>query len=157
MPDLNNIESRLVKLEEKAKANFFEIDRRLIDIEATKPTSAEERVRYVEDLLLLMQIENEKMKQILAMTHVVPVAENTSLGEIEERLQRLEEHMPESALEESPLSKKINDLDKCLSEALENFNKRLISIEENVSVKREKKEQTENSGVLEEVHGILHA
>ncbi len=163
MPDINNIESRLSKIEEKIKFNLFEIERRLIDLEAAKPAMLEDRVQHVEDLLMLIQIENEKIKQMLAARFPAPAGAHVA-ADIEERLARLEERLPEGSLDQTPLSKQIEELDKCLSDAMENFNKRLISLEEHSSANKNENELNDKSaskagkkGVLEDVHSILHA
>jgi len=132
------LESRVDKMEQYMKLQFSHIEHRLMDIESSRPAELEDRIRHVEDLLLLMQLENEKVKQMLMMRHV-PVASQQhaeNLADLEERLQRLEEHLPEHALDENPLAQRLEEMEKVIVEQFESFEKRISSIEEHMTGSR---------------------
>jgi chromosome segregation ATPase len=66
---LKDIEEALARIENRNKSNFLEIERRLVKLESGGISGAGdeagERIQEIEDLLLLMQVENTKMKEML--------------------------------------------------------------------------------------------
>jgi len=75
MPDfidkkLKDVEEALARIENRNKSNFLEIERRLVKMETGGASGsggdeATERIQEIEDLLLLIQVENTKMKEML--------------------------------------------------------------------------------------------
>jgi hypothetical protein len=62
------IEERLKIMENKLRNNMFEIEKRLINMEhkeapVTEHVDVEERLQYLEDILLTLQIESEQLRQ----------------------------------------------------------------------------------------------
>jgi len=66
---LKDVEEALARVENRNKSNFLEIERRLVKMESGGTSGsadeATERVQEIEDLLLLIQVENTKMKEML--------------------------------------------------------------------------------------------
>lgn len=90
MDKIDSIEHRLERLEEKTKATFLEVERRLSAIPQHEdiPEAINERITEMEDLLLLAQIENSKLKERISGTQNIESAET---GDINKRLQKLED------------------------------------------------------------------
>jgi len=63
------LEERLKIMENKLRNNMFEIEKRLINMEHKEPVTSnehidvEERLQYLEDILLTLQIESEQLRQ----------------------------------------------------------------------------------------------
>src|SRR3990172_9701180 len=66
---LKDMEEALGRIENRNKSNFLEIERRLVKMEtggtSDSANEATERIQEIEDLLLLIQFENTKMKEML--------------------------------------------------------------------------------------------
>ncbi|MFA4819397.1 MAG: hypothetical protein WC613_00385 [Candidatus Aenigmatarchaeota archaeon] len=60
---LTELEERFNKLEEKLKITFIELERRLDQQQPQSQSSSEDRIQELEDLLLLLQLENTKLKE----------------------------------------------------------------------------------------------
>ena len=78
-----NIEERLVRLEYKLKMNFFEIEKRLVKLETSSSAALDERIQELEDLFLLLQLENMRIKERVSSAGV-------SQPDVEEELKQLE-------------------------------------------------------------------
>ena len=82
------MEERINRLEEKLKVTFVEVEKRLNERQQTPEMNIDERIQELEDLLLLLQLENTKLKE---KVHegldfgIVP-----SVPDISERLTRIE-------------------------------------------------------------------
>src|SRR3989338_2779063 len=89
------LEQRLSNLEDKIKRNFFEVEKRLSSIEVS-PKNVEERVKEVEDLQMLSQLEIMKLKEgerqqpIQAQTVVVPPDTEKKIIDLLHRVDALE-------------------------------------------------------------------
>lgn len=79
-----DIGERLARLENRMKTSFFEIERRLVNLETSSSAALGERIQELEDLLLLLQIENMKIKEKTAGEVDV------TNPDLEQRLQMLE-------------------------------------------------------------------
>ncbi len=94
MKEKAGIEERLNKLEERLKAVFAEIEKRFEDLQQKPEYSFEERIQEIEDLVLLLQLENTKLRE--------KVGEGLDFGisskapDYSERIERLEEEMGKS-------------------------------------------------------------
>lgn len=118
MTSPDELNRKLEKLEDKLKANFFEIEKRLVNLESPQePTPGlNEKIEEIEDLLLLVQLENVKMKDALKQEPL----QQTVPEDIEERLTKLEQRGPTEALTETPsdtsdIETKIDELDEKIS------------------------------------------
>ncbi len=87
--DLLTLEDRLTRLENRTKSNFFEIEKRFADLSEKGEGGSQERMQEIEDLLMLIQLENTKMKESMGSQEAVPSVETA------DRISRME-----AALEE---------------------------------------------------------
>ena len=65
MEDVEQINQHLSGLEAKLRNTFTQIERRITNIEQIKNDGSEERSQELEDLMLLLQVENEKTREML--------------------------------------------------------------------------------------------
>jgi len=63
MPDLEMLDEKLTRLENRVKTNFFEIEKKFAELSEKAPGGIEERLQEIEDLVLLVQLENTKIKE----------------------------------------------------------------------------------------------
>jgi DNA repair exonuclease SbcCD ATPase subunit len=91
MDKVDELAERLERLEQKTKATFLEVEKRLAMVpqEISIPDAINERLNEMEDLLLLSQVENAKLRDKVAGTQNLQTFES---GDLEKRVQRLEEH-----------------------------------------------------------------
>ncbi len=97
---LKDIDDRLGKLEDKMKSGFLEAEKRLASFESLKPGVFEERVKEVEDLQMLTQLEIMKLKE----KEQVPVAIAKIPAGLEEKTNDLLHRL--SALESEKITEK---------------------------------------------------
>lgn len=89
---LTELEERFNRLEEKLKITFIELEKRLNEQQPQQPqTSFEDRIQELEDLLLLLQLENTKMKEKIRDGLDFGIIPNTP--DVSERLIRLESEL----------------------------------------------------------------
>jgi len=81
-----DIEERMVRLENRMKTNFFEIEKRLVNLETSSPAALSERIQELEDLLLLLQLENMRTQEKISSDITQPVIQT----DLEERIRKLE-------------------------------------------------------------------
>ena len=63
MSDVKKLDERINNLESKLKSAFAEIDTKISNLSTTDKTGIEERFQEVEDLILLLQVEQMKIKE----------------------------------------------------------------------------------------------
>jgi len=87
------MEEKLVRLETRMKTNFFEIEKKLVSLEESSPDVLNERIRELEDLLLLLQLENIRIKEKFSSSDILQSAQEERLelpralpSDVEERL-----------------------------------------------------------------------
>ena len=126
-----DIKKRLENLENRLKTNFFEIEKRLVNLESSpgKGGNLSERIQDVEDLLLLLQLENMKIREKIGSTGIPEIHAVEDKSGLEERVNELEEKLSNmksgevptdiedrlSALEEkstTDMSEKIKELEE---------------------------------------------
>ncbi|MEM7819697.1 MAG: hypothetical protein QXD48_02605 [Candidatus Aenigmatarchaeota archaeon] len=124
MDKIKEIEERLNRLEEKTKASFLEVERRFAQMpeQINIPETINERITELEDLLLLLQVENIKIKEKLGYKGFGL----TDISDITQRLEKLESHVYSS--EEGKISESGEDLRK----EIENLSKRINEIDERI-------------------------
>src|SRR3989338_5088961 len=105
--NIKDLEDKLDRLENRIKATFLEIEKRLESMKTEEPfaLSIETRIQELEDLLLLVQLEVTKIRERPADMDfgLAPQIPN-----IEDRMRRLEESANiniEPAVKEMPLPK----------------------------------------------------
>lgn len=82
MADARELEERVARLENRAKANFFEMEKRLMALESrSEGPDVLERLHELEDLMLLMQVEGTKLKERTSPT--IPHDLETRLAALE--------------------------------------------------------------------------
>ena len=57
------LDEKLTRLENRVKTNFFEIEKKFAELPEKAPEGIEERLQEIEDLVLLVQLENTKIKE----------------------------------------------------------------------------------------------
>lgn len=82
------LEEHINRLEEKLKVTFVEIEKRLNERQQTPEMNVDERIQELEDLLLLLQLENTKLKEKVHEGLDFGIVPNTP--DISERLNRIE-------------------------------------------------------------------
>ena len=146
-------DQELERIENKPRTNFFEIEKRLTDLEATASQTAleefKERLQELEDLQMLMQAENMQLRQkILGEAIEIPTVDiEKRIGKIEEVISKgISVEIPEEfekrlmALEKGivkgyepkdliTVSKRFDDIEKRLKENQDYFNKKLSDLE----------------------------
>lgn len=83
MADVVELEERLTRLENRIKTNFFDIEKKFADL-SQKPE--DERLHELEDLVLLIQLENTKLKDKLGTQDTLA----TEPGVMGDRVSKLE-------------------------------------------------------------------
>ncbi|HLD83597.1 MAG TPA: hypothetical protein VI979_01955 [archaeon] len=63
MEDFHQLSERLTGLETKLRNTFVQIDQRLGELETIKTENSEERLQEIEDLMLLLQVDNTKIRE----------------------------------------------------------------------------------------------
>ncbi len=130
--DLMSLDDRLTRLENRIKTNFFEVEKRFADLSAkegaAEPTGIEERLQEMEDLILLIQLENTKIKERLG-TQETPA---TQPSEATERISRLES-IVKSGASPANIEERLVSLEQKLSEQLkEGMDSRLAKTESDI-------------------------
>lgn len=91
MDDSQGADERLSRLENRIKTNFFEVEKRLAEMEQKGPPAesvGEERLQEIEDLVLLLQLESAKIKEKLGTQDII---ESAPL--LEQRIEKIEEKL----------------------------------------------------------------
>lgn len=86
MADVVELEDRLTRLENRIKTNFFDIEKKFADISEKSSEVPDERLQELEDLVLLIQLENTKLKEKLGTQETL----SAEPGGIAERISKLE-------------------------------------------------------------------
>lgn len=179
---LAEFEERFGKLEEKLKITFNEIERRFEQLQQPPETQLDERIQELEDLLLLLQLENTKLKEkvgegldfgitpnvpdvservgrIEAELASRPVAVTPTNGDVEAKIAALEERINAIPTTTVKVSK---DAEKHIKEGLKDsitgdihlLEKRIRTLE--ALLEKRGQEEIENGpSVLADVHAIL--
>ena len=87
MEDLRNISTHLDNLEAKLRNTFVEIDTRIARLEGMKEGGSEERMQELEDLMLLIQVDNAKLKETGGEHGTLVATDNKG---VDERLSAIE-------------------------------------------------------------------
>ena len=82
------LEERINRLEERLKVTFVEIEKRMTQPEAAPVTDSNDRIDELEDLLLLLQLENTKLREKVG--EGLDFGITPSVPDISERLNRIE-------------------------------------------------------------------
>src|SRR3989344_8811963 len=105
---LKDVEEALARVENRNKSNFLEIERRLVKMEtggtSDSANEATERIKEIEDLLLLIQVENTKMKELLGGKELMEFdmrGMESRISEIETNLASLKGGTPVTSSETS--------------------------------------------------------
>lgn len=91
MDDSQGADERLSRLENRIKTNFFEVEKRLTEMEqkgTPEESVGEERLQEIEDLVLLLQLESTKINEKLGTRDIIgsgPV--------LEQRIEKIEEKL----------------------------------------------------------------
>ena len=169
------IEERFARLEEKLRVTFLEIDKRLPKPEEHKESPLEERIDELEDLLLLLQLENTKLKEKVG--EGLDFGISPSAPGVNERLEKIEEELSSGTSPVQPgdidvkiatLEERINalpsqlvqvpqDVEARVKESMEKdvqeMQKRIRTLE--ALLEKRGQEEIENSSLLADVHTIL--
>ena len=89
---LKEIEERLNRLENKMKVSLFEVEKLVNQQHPKQEEPIEERLLEMEDLILLLQLENTKMKDKISQDIDIELTPKVSQS-AEERISRLEEEI----------------------------------------------------------------
>lgn len=138
MEDLHAINAHLDSLEAKLRNTFVEIDTRIARLENVKEGSPEERMQELEDLMLLIQVENAKLKEA-GNVQTSLIADDAGNKGIEQRVSAIESDIAGIAKSNpafhasSDVEERLNEIEKrieSLSEPKEktSFKKELSSI-----------------------------
>lgn len=93
---LTELEERFNRLEEKLKITFIELEKRLNQQQPEQPqTNVEDRIQEIEDLLLLLHLENTKMKEKIRDGLDFGIVPN--VPDVSERLTRVESELASHA------------------------------------------------------------
>lgn len=176
------MEERFGKLEEKLRITFNEIERRFEQLRQPSDMQTEERIQELEDLLLLLQLENTKLKEkvgdgldfgitpnvpdvserlgrVEAELALRPAAAAPASGDIEAKITALEERI--NAIPTTTV-KVSRDAEKHIKEGLKEsmagdmhlLEKRIRTLE--ALLEKHGQEEIESGpGVLADVHAIL--
>ena len=85
------IDERFNRLEEKLKLTFGEIEKRFAQIQQQPHYNVEERIEEIEDLLLLLQLENTKVREKIGEGLDFGLA--PAMPDISERITRIESEL----------------------------------------------------------------
>jgi DNA anti-recombination protein RmuC len=133
-----DLEERVARLEERFKLNFLEIEKRLAGLpEEADSKKLEEHIKEIEDLLLYVEVENTKIKEMIAesdpvlkqigFSHSLKQPDNISkkLSSIEKRInsfeaelhkkefyRAVEKELAENIQKRKQLEKMISELEK---------------------------------------------
>lgn len=143
---MEDSKERLDRLENRIKANFFEIEKRLAKIEGSGDKNIEQRVHELEDLVLMLETDSTKLKDKLSEKReekgkdYKKIEESFSKKEkeFEERLGDLEKLIvSEKDMKKQPkgdINKKIADLESKIGKAgYEKLEKKLGELEKKIS------------------------
>ncbi|MBI4014395.1 MAG: hypothetical protein HY365_00385 [Candidatus Aenigmarchaeota archaeon] len=142
MDDLRAINAHLDGLEAKLRNTFVDIDTRMARLESVKEGGSEERMQELEDLMLLLQVENAKLKEAGgANTSFIATgsnADDTDDNRLEQRMSAIESDISNlrksaPAFNVGGVEERLNEIEKrieSLSEPKEKtlFKKELSSI-----------------------------
>ncbi len=178
MTDAKETDQRLNKLEDQIKQNFLDIEQKLQKFEEVKAEQngdrqlvegkenivnfkeINDRIQELEDLLLLIEMENTKIKEKIVgnVNMETPVDVLTRLQKLEERVSLTKETSAEG------IEKKAEELEDYISKEMAEFDKRLARLEDSVShemprtvamMVEKPPEGYKQSNLLEEVQKIL--
>ena len=145
---MSDIEDRLNYLENKNKVNFFNVEKRLTNLESTSSQEAfdklNDRIQELEDLLLLLQLESTKIKEKISGGTGLELLKATN---VEERLSRLEEHPPSGTIvKELPeeVQNRLDEIEEKLSSLGEvkvptDIDSRFSEMEERISALKDRR------------------
>jgi len=131
MVTLQDIDERLRRLEDRTKINFFEIEKRLSKLESggepDEILELKERIAELEDLQMLLELENTKLKEALGVENVLTNPPVTGgelekrISEIEKKISYLEKSGPLPSIDISEIENKIvHDLEKRMGRPVSN-------------------------------------
>ena len=159
--DIKEIEERLARLESRLAKPAAAGEPIIVEGEEkiTDMGGLQERIQELEDLLLLIEIENTKIKEkVIGSANLeAPLAALDRIQKLEEKVAALKTSDTEE------LEKKIGDMEGYLTKELAEFDKRLSRLEEHFherpkikpEAKAERRYKQESSNILEEVQKIL--
>ena len=91
---LEDIDERLQRLEDRMRVNFFDIEKRLTNLESgasDEISELKERIAELEDLQMLLELENTKLKENLGVGSEEIITKPHGIEELEKRISTLEE------------------------------------------------------------------
>ncbi len=89
--DLLTLDDRLTRLENRIKSNFFEIEKKFAELSEKESPQGEHRIQEMEDLLMLIQLENTKIKEKLGSQEALAAPD----GDMSDRVARIESELGE--------------------------------------------------------------
>ncbi|MFH0949264.1 MAG: hypothetical protein V1802_02145 [Candidatus Aenigmatarchaeota archaeon] len=153
MDKIKELDERLTRIENKQKSTMFEIEKRLVQLESMDiEKRIEKRLQELEDVLMLIQLENKKLKEFseLPVGQPSPVPQNINrrLDEIEERL---------SSIKMLVEMKKIENLENFLSKEITEIDRRISGLEDAVYHKHTPHiHEVGKTGLIKELEKILN-
>ncbi len=168
MDDLQGLNDRISAMENRVKTSIFsEVEKKLSEFEQNVQPPGEERVQEIEDLMLLLQIENAKIKEKLGTQDIVesqPALEQR-ISKIEERLgQGISQNLEQRILQiESKIDSKssgpITITGKDADAYMERMNRARIEIENSLNKLKAMRDAVENiasekQGVMQKIQSI---
>ena len=132
--DQKSIEDRLEKIENRMKMNFFEIEKRLVNLESapeeTKP-DIEKKINQLFDVIMVIRLENEKIKEMIEKNK-----DNNTVIEMEKDAKKFDKN----ALEE--IKQQVLEIKGRLTRLEESQTKSFL--------------HDKGKGILDEINNILH-
>jgi len=120
MDKIQELEERLNRLEMRLKSNFLEIEKRFSEVpgQTSLPEDINERFNELEDLILLLQVDNTKIKE--QFTGNLSFGADVDTASINERINILDEKISEISTAAEPalpedLMEKINRVDEYIN------------------------------------------
>lgn len=154
--DQKELEANLNRLESKVRMSLFEMEKRLIDLEhkemmpSGQPVDVEDRLQYLEDIVMLIQIENEQLKEMIKSGHFS--SDFSAAPDLEKRISDLENSAkPQEKENITFLTQEIANIDKRLQKLEDAIFHR--AYKEPPRKKEEKKQEETN--LFDEVNKIL--
>lgn len=111
--DLLTLDERLTRLENRIKTGFFEIEKKFASAPAAPEEGVHERLQEIEDLVLLIQLENTKIKEKLGTQE--PMAESSGATERLAKLESVIEQLKSGGAAASDMEQRLAALEQKLS------------------------------------------
>ena len=167
MSSIDDIVQRLDRLEQKNKENFLQIEKRLTSLESSdedvETDDVEERIKEIEDLQMLLELENISIKEQLedkgVKDPVMKSSSNSKINELKKRVDELEKKSPgflKSKNNFKPIKRKLSSLEERINKLSLNkpdkLKKRVDSLEK--MVKDSGPKDTDLSPIRERINDL---